>query len=325
MKKPAQHILDRYFANHCTEQEASQVLDWLATPEGQAYYSRILDERIEQFDSDPTHVMIRSMDDEKVLQSIYEQADASEQENTKRRKRINWYSVAAVLAGLCIGGYTFWMYVHHNTIAYTTGYGEVRTIILEDSSVVTLNANSTLSYHPEGIRDIYLEGEAYFSVRHMPEHKPFVVHAGKVEVQVLGTEFNVNSRRKETEVVLRSGKVKLDVKANADMQEMMMAPGDKVTYAEGKKDVVRQIVNTDKYTSWRNNRLIFDHTPLKEIAQLLEDNYGLQVVVEDPAMLDWQFSAEVSADHIDLLLKLLEKSFSMSVTKTKNQVLMKKN
>lgn len=325
MKKPAQPVIDRYFAHQCTAEEAAQVLDWLATAEGQAYYARILDERIAQFDHASSHAGTSPMDDEKLLQSIYAQAAAIELKKISQRKPMIWYSVAAAVALLLVGGYAYWSLLYSRTVEYSTGYGEVRTITLSDSSVVTLNANSTLSYHDQKVREVFLEGEAYFSVQHKPDHTPFVVHAGQVNVQVLGTEFNVSSRRKETKVVLSSGKVKLDINTASNQQEMMMEPGELATYAEDQSSVTKQVVNTRNYIAWRHNQLIFDHTPLSEIAQLLEDNYGLQVVAEDPAILALQFSGEVAADETDLLLKLIEKSFNLSITKTKTQVLMRKN
>lgn len=325
MKKPAQPVLDRYFAHQCTAAEAAQVLDWLATVEGQAYYARILDERIAQFDHTISPAGTNPVDDENRLQSIYAQAAAIEEKKISQRKSMIWYSVAAAVALLLVGGYAYWSLLYTYTVVYSTGYGEVRTITLSDSSTVTLNANSTLSYHDKKAREVFLEGEAYFSVQHKPDHTPFVVHAGQVDVQVLGTEFNVSQRRKETRVVLSSGKVKLDIHTAAKQQEMMMVPGELATYTEDQSRVTKQMVNTRNYIAWRHNQLIFDHTPLREIARLLEDSYGLQVVAEDPAILSLQFSGEVAADEVDLLLKLMEKSFNLSITKTKTQVLMRKN
>lgn len=106
-------------------------------------------------------------------------------------------SVAAVLA--LVVGLLWWQ---QRRVEYATGYGETQQVILPDGSSVTLNANSMLTYAASQPRELWLQGEAYFSVQRMEHHreqqeygKQFVVHTDQLDVEVLGTAFNVNSRR----------------------------------------------------------------------------------------------------------------------------------
>src|SRR5690606_15777064 len=95
----------------------------------------------------------------------------------------------------------------------TTGYGETRKINLPDGSLVVLNANSELKYESNWqqapMREVWLQGEAFFEVVKTTEEKQFIVHTGSLDVEVLGTQFNVHNRHQKVQVVLSSGKVKL--------------------------------------------------------------------------------------------------------------------
>lgn len=265
--------------------------------------------------------------EKKALQAIYEAAapaPALVPLAKRPRKPVFWLGMAASWLLLLGVGALAWYWVQNRQIEYTTAFGEVRTFTLADSSVVTLNANSTLRHRKDAPRSVYLEGEAFFDVHHTADDAPFTVHAGQIDVHVLGTEFNVNNRHQETEVVLLSGKVKLDIDAQQP-QEILMEPNDRVAYHDAEDRVVRQVITPDLYTAWRDRMLVFDHTPLREIAQLLQDTYDLTLETNDPSLYALEFTAQVPADNTDLLLELLEKSFDISITRTQNTLFMRKN
>jgi ferric-dicitrate binding protein FerR (iron transport regulator) len=249
----------------------------------------------------------------------------------------NWYKVAAVFIGLLILSASLFLILQDNgTIQYNTQYGETKTLLLPDSSSVILNANSTLTYssgwNSGKLREVWLEGEAFFSVVHTANDQKFIVNASNLNVEVLGTEFNVNNRRGETIVVLNSGKVKLSLPAlrtyeqtDKKPREIFMKPGELVEYSKDNNKITKKVVDTERYISWKDNLLIFEDTPLSEIIRVLEDNYGLQVIVEDSALVNRKFSATYPADDIDILLKALSKSFRMKISSKENQVIFEDN
>src|SRR5688572_28246450 len=151
--------------------------------------------------------------------------------------------------------------------------------------MVTLNFNSSLRFSRvdfnEKGREVWLDGEAFFAVVHKSNHQNFLVHTDQLKVEVLGTKFDVNSRRGKTRVMLEEGKVKLDLKS-AFTKQVIMKPGELVEYSEKDKAPTRKTVDPTNYLSWKNNRLVFTSTSLLEIAHLLEDNYGYKVAFEDP-------------------------------------------
>ena len=152
--------------------------------------------------------------------------------------------VRVVAAAACIAAFGFgiwWIGARTGRPQYAserTGYGEMKTIVLPDSSVVILNSNSSLRIpeqwsDAEG-RQVWLEGEAYFQVQKQPATvRKFVVHTRQVDVEVLGTKFNVNTRRQQAVVSLEEGKVRLLVyKGDSAVLEkrapVVMRPGQVV-------------------------------------------------------------------------------------------------
>lgn len=249
----------------------------------------------------------------------------------------SWQKMAAVFIGLMMLSTLFVLMLQFNgTTKYVTDYGETKTIILPDNSTVTINANSTLEYKSgwdgDGSREVWLDGEAFFSVVHTTNHQRFIVNTSDLGIEVLGTEFNVNNRRRGTKVVLNSGKVKIKLSAspvNGEKQdepkEVMMKPGELVEYSEGERKLTKKEVDVESYTAWRDNKLVFEDTPLNEIVQILKDNYGLEVMIENNEVMQRKFTATYPADNVDVLLNALSKSFNMKMSRKENQVVFKDN
>lgn len=234
--------------------------------------------------------------------------------------------VAAVFIGcLFLVGVYRWYTGHTDTVRYTTQFGKTQSVTLPDGTKVTINANSELRvpvYQPEdSIREVWLEGEAFFSVRHTQDHRKFVVNTSHgLRIEVLGTQFNVNSREERATVVLNSGKVKVQVPTPEQQSQWVMKPGDLVEYKPEDQRVNQQKVDTTLYTSWRKNLLLFKDTSLKEIARLIGDNYGYEVTFEEDSLARLQFTGSVPADQPELLLTTLAKSFSLNITQHEQQI-----
>lgn len=319
MKGPNEELLRKYFRNQCTKAEAKEILDWFATSEGQDYYSMVLDERIGQ--TVISDLVGAEAKNPKMLEEVFRKIEQREHLHGLRKSKLKyWLSTAAAISLIVAIAFVAKNFIYTSEKLYTTDYGEVKTIALIDGTKIILNANSELSYINE--RDVKLKGEAFFSVERLVDNSPFIVRTEELGVNVLGTEFNVNSRRKETEVTLNSGSVQLDLYARSDTTKVAMQPGDLVAYSNEEESYTQKAVNTEFITSWRNNLLIFDHTPFAEIQLLLEDNYGLNLEVKNEKIFDLEFTAELPADDVGLLLKLMEKSFNISIIKTNNKVVL---
>jgi len=237
---------------------------------------------------------------------------------------LTWvYRIAAslVLAVLFAGSY---YYYNHRTITVVTAYGESRTLFLPDSTKVTLNSNSSLHYSVADFtnrkRAVSLQGEAFFSVLHKRNHQNFLVHTGQLHIEVLGTKFDVNSRRGKTRVVLQEGKVRLDLESE-NKTAVIMKPGDLVEFAKSDKAPVKKTVDPDNYLAWKDNRLIFSSTSLMEIAQLLEDNYGYKVIFEKEEIAKRKFTGSSSGENLEELFQKLSLVFDLTIQKESNTLI----
>ncbi len=213
---------------------------------------------------------------------------------------------------------------------YTTSVGQQRTLTLPDGSVVTLNGNSTLAtaatWTTKTPREVWLNGEGYFQVTHLatrpvidigaaPANVKFVVHAGGLQVAVLGTQFDVNTRAGATKVVLTSGRVEVDRQSRLAREKMLMQPGDLVETSATRPSLARRRVQPGLYSGWTQGRLRFQQTPLRDVVQLLRDSYGLQVEIADSAMLHQTVYGEVPTTTPDVLLAALAKTLNVQVVR----------
>jgi transmembrane sensor len=233
-------------------------------------------------------------------------------------RQLKWYhAVAASLVFITlIGAALFW---HQNrAINIVTAYGESRTLFLPDSTKVTLNSNSSIHFSASNFRnkkrEVWLEGEAFFAVVHKNDHQNFLVHTDELHVEVLGTKFDVNSRRGKTRVVLEEGRVKLNLRS-PDSEPFIMKPGELVEFTETDPQPKKKIVDPDNYLSWKNNRLIFVSTSLLDIAHLLEDNYGYHVTFADEELDSRKFTGSASSDNVEELLQKLSIVFGLDIQK----------
>lgn len=237
----------------------------------------------------------------------------------------NWYWVAAGLVGFLLA-FSAWLLVGlaGKEVVLATRFGETRNVTLPDGSVVVLNGNSSLSYLEADFaqqRDVSLAGEGFFSIVKSP-HRFGVQLSGGTSVEVLGTQFVVSSRPRQKRVVLSEGKLQLilpqarTVKGAVVPTRLVLSPGDVVELSDSPQRLVRKrVADPGRYAAFRQNKIVFQDTPLQEVARMLEDTYGYQVRFQDPALAARRFTGSCPADRIDILLSALEKSFSISIAR----------
>jgi len=175
--------------------------------------------------------------------------------------------------------------VQRHTI--TIPYGRTFKLVLCDSTIVWLNANSKLVYpatFDDDVREVFLEGEAYFDVAH--NAKPFVVKTDFLQTTVLGTEFNIRSDEDgKAHVTLISGVVRVSDKSNT--RHAILSPGEDATFLSDGQ-IERKFIDTDLYTYWKDGYFYFDQEPLKEIMQTIGKWYNVNVVFRNSAAMDYK-------------------------------------
>jgi len=235
-----------------------------------------------------------------------------------RNKNIIKLAVAASVSLLLMFGMGYWFV--NKDVVYQTAYGESRSIVLPDQSTVVLNSNSKISYPKNWDaahdREVSLEGEAFFSVKHTINDNKFVVSTSTLNIEVLGTEFNVNNRHEKVNVILNSGKIRLNFKNGT--KEILLKPNEKFVSANGKN--IKMAVNAESQTSWRQKRLVFDSTPLSEVADIIEDNYGVKVIISTEALASRHLNGSVDINNLDVLLKGIVDLFDVNINRQENTI-----
>ncbi|MBV6647381.1 MAG: FecR domain-containing protein [Cyclobacteriaceae bacterium] len=267
---------------------------------------------------------LRGIDTEKTSVKVVDLPEKARQSFFRRVTRIAASIVLLLSLGVAV-------YLNQDLLIYqqyTTAYGEIETIVLPDHTEVVLNANSTLrkkrSWFDQGEREVWLTGEGHFHVAKKRSDDgtkvKFLVHTTDLDVEVLGTQFNVNTRREKTRVVLTEGKVKLDMEG---VEDVFMNPGEMAEFSKTEEKLEMKRVNPVSYTSWKENKLIFTESTLQEIADLLGDEHGLDVILLDPALYQKKFQGTFEADKVDVLIQAIAISFDLEVDRRDNQVILK--
>ena len=204
-----------------------------------------------------------------------------------------------------------------------TGIGEQRTIDLSDGSQVVLGAASTLRV-ADGFgttnREVFLEGQAFLRVRH-DSVSPFVVNAGGTRAIDLGTAFEVRAYPNEgVRVAVTEGVVA--VRRDSGMVDStVLQPGDVAEVPESGATVVKRQQNVERLLGWTRGELVFDDTPLSEVARELERWFDIQVRIEDPALQarKWSVPLRIS-EPLDEILDLVETTLRVRAERNGNVI-----
>lgn len=225
--------------------------------------------------------------------------------------------IAAVLFLPLLIGSLYFM-TKKDPISYVevfTNPGMVASFTLPDSSKVWLNSSSRLRY-PEkftgDVRNVKLEGEAYFAVHRDPSHRFVVNTPSDMEIEVLGTEFNVDAYE-ETKTVstsLVSGSVKLTFQSTN--QQIIMKPEEKVDYYVDVHKIHTGKACMDMLTSWKNGQIILRDTPLKEVLQILEKRFNANFIVRNKKFYNYSYTGIFEKQQINSILEHLRISSNIN-------------
>lgn len=227
--------------------------------------------------------------------------------------------VAAAIALLVIAGYTaVTVYQSFSWTEYRTYYGEIKTIELNDGSVVVLNGNSVLKVQKyltvDKPRDVYLSGEANFQVAKAgTKDARFLVHTRDLDVEVLGTRFNVNCRESETSVYLEEGSVKIN-QNDFVQKDIFMSPGEKIDYSLlDKKLELSEVESEVNEISWKEGLFEFEELSLDQILKQITEPYNYSYEIENESLGNRTFTVRIPTNDLEFALSVLEKLTNTSI------------
>lgn len=178
-------------------------------------------------------------------------------------------------------------------------------LLMADGTRVWLNSQSRLRFPEKFVgkeRCVYLEGEAYFEVAH-DSMQPFCVRTKEnINIQVLGTSFNLRAYEDEgtVEAVLERGRVRM----SGSQENMVLEPGMRVVYNQKDRKMNQTWVDTELYTSWREGRYVFQEETVDNILHKLSRWYGMNIFFSNEKAKEVIFSGDIR--RYDTIKKLLE-------------------
>lgn len=163
-------------------------------------------------------------------------------------------------------------------------------VTLEDGTKVWVNAQTILKYPVSFVgerREVVLQGEAYFEV--VKDTKPFIVKANGMDVEVLGTCFNVNTYKQDiVETTLQEGSV--SVKVHATGEKMILVPDEMAEFQISNGVIKKKRVDAYVYTAWKDGKFVFENETIEEIMQRLGRKYDLDIYYENEDVKEQVFT-----------------------------------
>lgn len=237
-------------------------------------------------------------------------------------------AAAVVLLLVCTYG-GFSLYQKLSWVHYNTAVGEIRTIELEDGSLVFLNGNSELrvkknlsAYKP---RHVYLTGEANFQVaKALDADAQFTVHTRDLDVEVLGTRFNVNSRNRGTVVYLEEGSVKVKMDKKEGVAERLISPGEKLEFFSKHQQVsVSKVESAINEISWKEGIFEFENLPLEKILMQIADPYDLKYQIQNDTLRHRSFTIRIPDNDLKFAISVLQKLTGASIVNEKGTLIVR--
>ncbi len=239
----------------------------------------------------------------------------------ERSSTFQMWKIAAAIAVILVSYLVLQRYFLPQEVIHHTAYGEQINLKLADGTMVALNANSTLRYYSNHSKEVWLEGEAFFKVEKKDTSKAkFLVHTDDLVVEVLGTAFNVNSHAAKTQVVLKEGKVKLNLNNG---KQRNMVPGDLISYSAKSNKIIesRQQVRPELHTSWKDGTLIFENISMQKAMEKIRETYGLEILFTDEEAANRKITLAVPTKNLEICIKAFEKALNIQIERTENDLI----
>lgn len=309
-----EELLPSYLADDLSDENKALVESWrAATPENEEHF----------------HRSVKAWESVSLLQEMekFNSFEALTQVNSRINRSetfrlLNFVKLAAaifLLPILCYSGYVTYqnislkksMQEHIVMQKIYSRQGMVTQFQLADGTRVWLNSGSDLQFPSRfsgDTREVKLNGEAYFEVAKV-RSQPFKVNAKELQVEVLGTSFDVVNYKEEnmSEVILVEGKVMLSAEVGDKLTNGgILKPGQRGIYNVSTGKISTEEVNVDKYISWREGSLIFRDDKMEEVVKRLSRWFNVEIFINDPEIKDYIYKASFRNENLMQVLNLLK-------------------
>lgn len=311
----------KYLQGNCSEAEFQQILSWIKEGATSTSGRSIIQELWNEFE--PTAGTSEKAKYSRILDKIHHQINLSQskeayiiQKTAGQRTLLSFITKAAAILLLPVLSILIYTTLSNkdqysqntNEIIVEAPAGSRMNFELGDGTKVWLNHGSKLKYpyrFDGKIRKVFLTGEAYFVVAHSQE-VPFVVGTNNIEVKATGTTFNVSAYPDDdlVETTLVEGMVILYGKNN-NQKIKSLSPGECLKYNYSKSAYTVESDNTNRYTAWKDGRLVFRNDSLEQITKKLARWFNVEVVITNEKVKEFTYTATFTDETLVKVLELM--------------------
>lgn len=235
-----------------------------------------------------------------------------------------WLTRAASIAVLVIGGLFLYQQMAIDSPSALQVIQSDDTAIslhqLPDGTELWLNKNSKLT-HPiqftDGERKIQLEGEAFLKVVKNPS-KPFIIEAGGSTIEVLGTAFSVKAYPKEASTIVSVEEGKVAFEAISAGKKLILQANEKGTYQKEAQQLTKSTTHAIADLGWKEQKLVFKDTPLSEILDYLDSQFGVTVLATEQ-LKSCDIIATFVDNQPDAILNRITDAFPIQLTQLEDK------
>lgn len=314
MKQKGPHIdlLDRFISGKTSPEEEDSLLEWFKSVDSKDEISAFYEQKWLESSGKRVPVEIQN----RMLSFIKEHIHVNDEPKEIKKVSIHFTKVLsyAAVAIVCL-------LIGAGAYRYNSGYskelapndyvvladnGQRASVVLPDGTKVWLNSHSKLTYNSDyGIKDrnIKLSGEAYFEVAKDSSHR-FLVNAGGMEIEALGTAFNIKAYEEEEELVttLFEGSVRTSVGS----KYAILKPDQSAVFNKNNNKFIVDNRSNPLYAKlWRVNELAFSGETLEEISLMLNRMYNVEIMFLSNKIKNYSFSGVIKNNSLDNVIEII--------------------
>ncbi|HEY0739924.1 MAG TPA: FecR domain-containing protein [Chryseosolibacter sp.] len=315
-------LFEKYVTNTISEQERSEFFQLVSNADADEEVKKMLEELWNSLPEENFHVNISN--------DVYSNVIGPTRDtDTRAETKFPWLKVAAAFALVTVASAALFVYrslapVAPSTVSQETTSAKHESFIrLPDGSTVVLHAGSALhypdSFEGKKTREVYLDGEGYFDVKHDSEH-PFIVHAGNVITKVLGTSFNVKAFANDEEIVVTVTRGKVQV---SNSQKVLGIVGRDQQITVNKTTINGDIKNVDTQdaVSWMERDILFDNVTMEEAVVELENRFNVRIELLDDKIKKCRFTATfIKGEDLEQILLVICEFNNVTFRQTEVQI-----
>lgn len=238
--------------------------------------------------------------------------------------RSSWKAAAALVLILTSAAALFYL-TNRNELTVVSADSGKLVQVLPDGSEVTLHQGATLEYSADfnkDVREVKLDGEAYFVVKHNAAH-PFIVSGKEARIEVLGTSFNVNTSagKDKISVVLTSGRISLYFGAEKS-RKVILNPGEIAEISVSDKSIVTNTNADPNYMAWKTGRITFNNTHLRQVVNTLAKVYHADIKLASPDLSRCSLTATFENQSLKQVLNVISVTLGLNITEDNGVILL---